>query len=136
MRIEEIVKHDAQLIKVELVKVIAEKKDIEGEKSNELNIEAEIEHTIVDSKHGIATAKIKIYNNYLKLEINENGYFEFSNEIEDIEKAGAFLEVQGVRLLWSYAREDIHTISSKMLLRPIILPTIDVLETIKLAKAK
>ena len=134
MKIEEIVKHDAQLVNKELVKIIAEKKEIIGEKSNELNITAEITHEIVDDRHGISTASIKIYNDYYNLEIIENGYFEFSNKIEDENKAGAFLEVQGVRLLWSFAREDIFTISSKMLSKPIILPTIDVLETIKSAK--
>ena len=48
--------------------------------------------------------------------------------------AKQFLEIQGVRILWSYVREDIYSISGRMLTRPIMVPTIDVLQTIKKAQ--
>lgn len=41
------------------------------------------------------------------------------------------MEIQGIRLLWSFAREDIYEISSKMLPKPIMLPTIDVMKTLR-----
>lgn len=58
----------------------------------------------------------------------------FSDEINDEKSAIQFMEIQGVRILWSYIREDLYSISSKMLPQPIMIPTIDVMKTLEKAE--
>lgn len=67
-----------------------------------------------------------------ELNITQMGKFVKNEEIdiskEDFED---FLAVQGIRLLWSFARENVYEISCKMLRHPILLPTLDVMKTLK-----
>ena len=66
--------------------------------------------------------------------IKKTGLFEFEKPIESKKDAILFLEVQGVRILWSYVREDLYVITGKMLSQPLMLPTIDVMKTLEKAK--
>ncbi len=132
MNINEIVKFPNQLIHVETTHVKSEKS---GELSkNEFNIEAHLEGEILDKNKGRSIITIKVSNDEYYIEITKVGDFKFEQEIEDEKEAKQFLEIQGVRILWSYVREDIYSISGRMLTRPIMVPTIDVLQTIKKAQ--
>ena len=132
MNINEIVKFPNQLIHVETTHVKSEKS---GKlKHNEFNIEAHVEGEILDKNNGKSIITIKVSNDEYYIEITKAGEFKFEHQIEDEKEAKLFLEVQGVRILWSYVREDIYSISAKMLPHPIMIPTIDVLQTIKKAQ--
>lgn len=132
MNINEIVKFPNQLIHVETTHVKSEK---QGKLTqNEFNVEAHIEGEILDKNKGSSVITIKVSNDEYYIEITKVGIFKFEQEIEDEKEAKKFLEIQGVRILWSYVREDIYSISAKMLPHPIMIPTIDVLQTIKKAQ--
>lgn len=89
---------------------------------------------ILDGSTGKSSINICISNESFSLEVVKVGIFKFETEIVDEQAAKLFMETQAVRILWSYVREDIYTISSKMLPRPIMLPTIDVMKTLEKAQ--
>lgn len=129
---ENLVNFPAQLIKVETVKLVAEKyADITDK---EFNIDVDTDSEIIDEFNAKSIIKIKISNDTYLLEVEKVGVYKFEQSINSIEQVKLFLEVQGIRILWSYLREDIYSISSKMLPSPIMLPTIDVLKTLEKAK--
>lgn len=132
MKVNEIVKFPTQLIHVETVSIKAEKK---SEKvSEEFSISANIGGEIIGKRMGKSVISIKIENEDYYIETTKSGIFEFDEEIKDEDEAKYFMEIQGVRILWSYIREDIYTISARMLSNPIMIPTIDVLKTIQKAQ--
>jgi preprotein translocase subunit SecB len=132
MKINEIVNFPTQLIRVETVKINAEKF---GEKvPYEFDIAAETKGEIVDEHTGKSFIKIKVKNKEFCIEEEKVGIFKFEDTILNEQSAVRFMEIQGVRILWSYIREDIYTISSKMLPSPIMIPTIDVLKTLEKAE--
>jgi len=75
-----------------------------------------------------------VFNDEFSLKEEKIGIFKFEEDIIDEKKAIQFMEVQGIRILWSYIREDLYSISSKMLSRPIMIPTIDVMKTLEKAQ--
>lgn len=132
MKIEEIVAFPTQLIHVETVKIAAEKKADEVKQT--FNITANTKGMILDKKTGKSVIDICISNDTFSIDVEKVGIFEFEAEISDEQSAVVFMETQAVRILWSYVREDVYSISSKMLPRPIMIPTIDVMKTIEKAQ--
>lgn len=132
MKIDEIVTFPTQLVHVETTKIIAEKKD--GEINKSFDITANTGGEILNSSTGKSTITIIISNESYSLEVEKIGIFKFETEIMDEQAAVLFMETQAIRILWSYIREDIYTITSKMLPRPIMIPTIDVMKTLEKAQ--
>lgn len=132
MKIEEIVMFPTQLKHVETVSIKSKK--LSNDIEREFNITANTKGEIVDKKTGKCTIQIHVGNNEYFIEEEKIGIFEFENEIDDEKKAIQFMEVQGIRILWSYVREDLYSISSKMLTRPLMIPTIDVMKTLEKAQ--
>ena len=132
MNIREIVEFPVQLVSVETKAFHAEKKfETVG---REFNITAETKGEVVDEMTGRSVIIIKVENEDFYIEEEKTGIFQFNEKITDEKKAVQFMEVQGVRILWSYIREDLYTVSSKMLSRPIMIPTIDVMRTLEKAE--
>ena len=131
MKVEELVFFPTQLVHVETIRFNAEKK---LEKAGmKYRIKAETRGEVVDEKMGKSYIKICVENNGYYFE-EEKLVFSILRKITDEKSAVQFMEVQGVRILWSYIREDLYTISSKMLPHPIMIPTIDVMKTLEKAK--
>lgn len=132
MNIKEIVMFPTQLTHVETICLKAEK--LSEEVKNEFIIAAETKGEILDESTGKSYIRIKVENEGFYMEEEKVGVFKFEGVIEDEKSAIQFMEVQGVRILWSYIREDLYSISSKMLLHPIMIPTIDVMKTLEKAE--
>lgn len=132
MKIEEIVMYPTQLVHVETTSINAKK--LSEKISNEFNISAQIKGEILTEKMGKSVINISVQNDGYQVEEEKVGIFQFENEIDNEQKAKQFMEVQGARILWSYLREDLYTISAKMLPKPIMLPTIDVMKTLEKAQ--
>ena len=90
--------------------------------------EAQLRH--VETIKINAEKKKEYVENTLSIRASTKGEV-IDNGISNKKKAIEFMEIQGIRLLWSFAREDIYEISSKMLPKPIMLPTIDVMKTLR-----
>lgn len=132
MKINKIVAFPTQLVHVETISFKAEKKTEIVDK--EFSISAETRGEVVDKRKGKSYIKIRVENKDYCIEEEKLGIFEFSEDIIEEKQAVQFMEVQGVRILWSYIREDLYTISSKMLPIPIMIPTIDVMKTLEQAE--
>ena len=132
MKIEEIVMFPTQLKYVETVSIKAEK--LSNDIKKEFNITVNTMGEIMDKKTGKCTIQIRVGNEEYYIEEEKVGIFEFENEIDDEKKAVQFMEVQGIRILWSYVREDLYSISSRMLSKPLMIPTIDVMKTLEKAQ--
>lgn len=129
MEIKELVMHPAQLEKVELIKVNCEKESTYNEENNKLDISLELGAEIIDANNGASIINVNIKGEGFFINIVERGQFSFDNIGEN--NIPRFLEVQGVKILWSYVREVIYDLSGKMLRKPILIPTIDVLHTLE-----
>lgn len=132
MNITELVMHPAQLIRVETVRFSAEKKSQAVKR--EFEVEASTEGESIDENTGKSHIRIKVYNDDFWIEEEKVGIFKFEEKIADPQTVIRFMEVQGLRILWSYVREDLYSITAKMLEAPIMLPTIDVLKTVEKAQ--
>ncbi|MDE6055762.1 MAG: hypothetical protein K2G55_18860 [Lachnospiraceae bacterium] len=132
MIIEEIVMYPTQLVHVETTFINAKK--LSESVSNEFNISAKIKGEVINENVGKSIINISVQNNGYQIEEEKVGIFKFEKEIDDVFKAQQFMEVQGARIMWSYLREDLYTISSKMLPKPIMIPTIDVMRTLEKAQ--
>lgn len=132
MKIEHLVMHPIQLEKVEVVKILAEKYNDNIDRK--INIGANIEGECLTETSGVSKVELEVSNKNFKIEITTLGHFSFENDFEDNKVIEKFLETQGVRIMWSYIRENLYTISSKMVDHPIMLPTIDVIKTLEHAK--
>ncbi|MDE5700445.1 MAG: hypothetical protein K2I96_24095 [Lachnospiraceae bacterium] len=132
MNIEEIVMYPTQLVHVETTFINAKK--VSESVSTEFTISAEIKGEIMNENMGKSIINISVQNDGYQIEEEKVGIFKFEKEIEDAFRAQQFMEVQGARIMWSYLREDLYTVSSKMLPKPIMLPTIDVMRTLEKAQ--
>ena len=130
MNIKEIATFPVQLEQVETLSIQAEK--YSSEVRQEFSISASVKGEVIDKSTGKSTIEIKVCNDDFSIEEKKVGIFKFQEEIT--EAAINFMEVQGIRILWSYVREDFYTVSSKMLLKPIMIPTIDVMKTLEKAQ--
>ena len=132
MNINELVEFPTQLVHVETTSINAKKKA--DEIKRDFAIAVNTDGQIVDHKTGKSVITILINNETYSLEIEKVGIFNFKTDIIDEQAAKIFMETQAIRILWSYVREDIYTITSKMLSNPIMLPTIDVMKTLEKAQ--
>lgn len=132
MKIEQLVMHPVQLEKVEVVKISAEKYSESVDRN--INIGANIEAKCLTENTGVAKVELEVGNEDFKIEITTVGHFSYENDFENNEVIEKFLETQGIKIIWSYIRENLYTISSKMVDRPIMLPTIDVMKTLEKTK--
>lgn len=132
MNIKEIAYFPTQLKHVETQSIKAEKRaaTIKGE----FSIGVEVKGEIINDDTGKSTVKIIVENEDFYMEEVKIGLFGFSEKITNEKQAIQFMEVQGIRILWSYLREDLYSISSKMLSVPIMIPTIDVMKTLENAE--
>lgn len=135
MEIRELILHPAQLQEVELVKVVCNKTKHYNPENTEINISVNVEVYTVSIMEGKTSVTITIEGEGFDIQVVEVGLFKFGG-IDDNEKIKLFLEVQGIKLMWSYIRETIYDFSGKLLRKPIMLPTIDVLKTIENAEER
>lgn len=132
MNINEIVTFPVQLEQVETLSIRAEKRS--NEVRQEFTISASVKGEVIDKSTGKSIIEIKVCNDDFFIEEKKTGIFRFQEEITDEDAAVKFMEAQGIRILWSYIREDLYSVSSKMLLKPIMIPTIDVMKTLEKAQ--
>lgn len=135
MEIRELILHPAQLQEVELIKVECNKTAQYNPENTEINISVSVEVDTIALTEGKTKVSISIEGEGFDIQVVEVGLFKFEG-IDDTEKIKLFLEVQGIRLMWSYIRETIYDFSGKLLRKPIMLPTIDVLKTIENAEER
>lgn len=133
MNIKELILHPAQLKEVELIKAKCEKTELYNPSNLEVSISANLTSENVKENSGNSKIEILIEGEGFNIEVVEIGIFSF-DEIDDLEQIKRFLEVQGVKVLWSYVRETVYDFSGKLLRKPIMLPTIDVLKTLEKAE--
>lgn len=136
---ENLILHDIQLIKTQLVSLQCN--IIDENKNNSSHIQTKISVNVkgiaIDEKSGYSNINVIIESDVFKFDIIYRGDFELNKE-KIIEKDifENFLLTQGVRILWSYVREIVFEISCKMLRKPLMLPTLDVMQTLKKCKEK
>jgi len=132
MTLEELVLHPVQLETVDLISVECNKYENYAAQNNEVNIQVTIEATEIQDSMGTTAMSMKLRGEGFCLSIKQNGLFKFHLEKEKV-VLKRFLETQGVKLMWPYFREVIYDISGRMLERPISIPTIDVMATLRKA---
>lgn len=131
IEINQIVNHDVQLKQVVLSKVEAELNEdltVHG-----ISIKIKSWGKVISSKKGETYLNIQLGEKDitpLYLNVIQKGICESQVELDEHEFE-TFLEVQGMRLIWSFARQSLYDLTSKMGVKPYILPTIDVLKTIQ-----
>lgn len=126
--------HDIQLVDTHMVSVNCnvDVEKMENEDNIETNIAIGVKGNAIDDKNGEAIVDVEITSEFFSLNIIQRGIFVINNETEiSKEQFEQFLVFQGVRLLWSFARENVYEISCKMLRKPIMLPTLDVVKTLQ-----
>lgn len=130
MEIRDMVLHPAQVEEVSLIKLNCEKNDEFNKDNTEIGIGISVSGEQVDSYTGKTLIEVNIDGTGFTISVILEGIVTFDVDIPE-EQVIKFLEVQGVRILWSYVREVIYDISGRMLRKPIMLPTIDVMKTIE-----
>ncbi len=131
LNVDDSVFHDIQLIDTRMVSLHCNVNKKESEKDIKTNISIVTQGDAVTDKCGESIIQVKVVSDIFELEITQSGKFEKNNEIEiSKEKFENFLATQGIRLLWSFVRENVYEISCKMLRKPIMLPTLDVMKTL------
>ena len=118
LNVDDSVFHDIQLIDTRMVSLHCNVNKKESEKDIKTNISIVTQGDAVTDKCGESIIQVKVVSDIFELEITQSGKFE------------NFLATQGIRLLWSFVRENVYEISCKMLRKPIMLPTLDVMKTL------
>lgn len=134
---EDCVLHDVQLVEAKLISLNCEVKDKKDSVVTDIvtNMAITTKGTAIDENKGYADISINLDSEIFIFKIIQRGEFEIKNsEKIPIEKFEKFLATQGIRILWSYARETVFEISCKMLRKPIMLPTLDVIRTLENSK--
>jgi len=131
---KELIKHELQLKEVEVISIKMDK-NIEfasTEKSIDLALVIKIEHDIIDDKRGYTVINVQVGDDTtpFKIEVTQRGLFE-TDEIVEHDIFSRFLEIQGLKILWSYVRQTIFDITAKTGHEPYMLPTLDVLATLE-----
>lgn len=125
----ELVKHGVQLTDVVLWKADCEIN--EDSVLNELDVRVNVWSNVLNVDKGEVYLNIivgKKGETVLYLDIVEKGICMTENPVQE-DEFKVFLEMQGVRLVWSFARQTLYDMTSKMGVKPYILPTIDVAQT-------
>lgn len=125
--------HSVQLVDTRMVSLHCDVKTESIEEGNvKTNIFVSSKGKIISDNLGESVIQIKIVSEIFEMDITHSGSFKKNEEIEVSEKVfEKFLATQGIRLLWSFARENVYEITCKMLRKPIMLPTLDVMKAIK-----
>lgn len=126
--------HHIQLVDTQMISVNCNVnvEELQKEENIETNIAIGVRGNAIDDKNGDAVVDIEITSAVFSLNIVQKGSFVNNNEMEiSKEQFEKFLVTQGIRLLWSFARENVYEISCKMLRKPIMLPTLDVIKTLQ-----
>lgn len=132
MRIEELVLHPAQLVNVDLVSLECKKYEDYNVRNKEVKISVKVDTADIQEMTGKVVIEMLLKGEGFSLSVIQKGSFEFDFKKENT-VLKRFLETQGVKLMWPYFREVIYEVSGRMLDRPISVPTIDVLATVKKA---
>lgn len=137
---KEIVEHEIQLKKVDLIKINCDYdgKDVTNKESS-TNISVNVKGETIDETSGYSYIHIIAINEVdgFKFEMIQRGLFISENDMIDKKvEFEKFLAVQGIRILWSYVRETLYDISCRMLGKPFVLPTLDVMKTLTNANEK
>lgn len=140
IEISEIIEHEIQLKKVELVRVNCECNGKEMvNKESKTNINVNVKSEIVNEKSGYSYIHITVINDEegFHFEILQRGLFVSINDMTDKkDEFDKFLAIQGIRIMWSYVRESLYDISCRMIGKPFILPTLDVMKTLSNVEEK
>lgn len=133
LKVEKDILHGIQLVDTQLISLHC---DVDKEKVNNDNIKTSIsistKGNAMDNRIGETIIDINIESEAFHINIVQMGVFEKNSELEISKEAFEdFLATQGIRLLWSFARENVYEISCKMLRKPIMLPTLDVMKALK-----
>lgn len=131
LTLNNMVLHSLQLVDTEVVRIQAEKYASLLPKE-QLNFSVMVSSQVKSNREGYSYINIALVPESKNFELKVSVGGKFQSE-KDLDKGALkqFLLIQGVRLLWPYAREVIRDISSKMLPKPLVLPTLDVIETLK-----
>lgn len=134
MTLSKLVNHTLQLEETEVLEIDAKKfRDVQQQEA--LDISTKIKSEVCSDKEGYSYIQIELKpaseDFYLKVIIR--GKF-LSEDALGQKQFDDFLLVQGVKILWSYAREVIYDITGKMLRKAFLLPTLDVTKTLTNAK--
>ncbi|KEO81476.1 protein-export chaperone SecB [Tumebacillus flagellatus] len=132
----QLAKYYIQMTNVVLVDVKAMKLT-NGELDSKVRFKSALSYKveILDDRksHGYLRVHVKLCDqedmDMYEFETTHRGVFESENEIsrEDLYE---FTEIQVVPQLLSYARTTIGSLASQMLLPPVLLPTMDILQSI------
>ena len=130
MEVKELVLHPAQLKEVELLELNARRNTEMDSLNDEVNFQVSVTGEVTGLQSGNAVINVRIINDDFDISVVELGKFEFDGDIEQ-DQIKHFLEAQGLRLLWSYVRETIYDVTNRMLRRPVLIPTLDVITTLQ-----
>lgn len=147
IEIEKLIKHPIQLINVEMIKCNINKNISEDISFNDINLKINLqasgEISERDSRTGYTFLEITIQTNseegkespfYINIAYRGTCKIENKYDINDdniYASYNKFLETQALKLLFPYIRTVVDELMIKMDLKPIKLPTIDVIQTIK-----
>ncbi len=125
--------HDIQLMDTRMVSLHCNVNEKEVKEDNiKTNISIVTQGNAVTDRIGESIIRVNVVSEVFELEITQLGRFEKNSELEiSKESFEKFLATQGIRLLWSFVRENVYEISCKMLRKPIMLPTLDVMKALK-----
>lgn len=133
MEIREYVKHDLQLEEVEVVEIQMKKNcNYQGDDTEiQMPVIIEVKGNVINSQAGYSWIKVTAGNESgpFEIEVQQRGKFTTEKTLDE-KTFERFLEVQGIKILWSYVRQTIFDITAKTGLTPYMLPTLDVVATL------
>ncbi len=106
--------------------------DVEFVDENNINVSLSVEAQKIDSLEikGFVSAKIDIEANskvLMEIELVYQGSFCASEKVDDFERR---VRLQLLPQLWPYLRMAVNNVSIMFSVPPIVLPTIDILQTL------
>lgn len=134
MILNQLVNHMIQLQETEIVEINA-KKFYDLEQPENINIATRVKGKINNETEGYSYIQIELkpISKSFQLKVTVRGKFISKGSLES-KQFERFLLAQGVKILWSYAREIIYDITGKMLRSAYLLPTLDVVKTLSKAE--
>lgn len=139
--IDKFILHNIQLTTVELVELECKQNynfDYENDKTMKIPVKISSWGKVINDVEGDAFLNIvlgKINETPFYINITQKGKCITQQALEKEEFEG-FLDSQGIRLIWSFAREAIYDMTGKMGITPYMLPTIDVIRTVNAVNNK
>lgn len=141
--LDEFILHNIQLKTIELVELVCKKNynfDYIKKEKTKIPVKISSWGEITSDVEGDAFLNIvlgKIDETPFYIDITQKGKC-CTSELLEKEKFENFLESQGIRLIWSFIRQEIFNLTSKMgnEITAYLLPTIDVIRAVNYAKNK